>query len=74
LLINAGFNTRVERVRDVWSEAKLHALSPLGRRCIRPADRRVNIANLALARSNLRRKELSTRLAIGAARVQVAQH
>ena len=33
----------------------------------------VNIANLALARSNLRRKELSTRLAIGAARVQVAQ-
>ena len=33
----------------------------------------VNIANLALARSNLRMKELATRLAIGAARAQVAQ-
>src|SRR5207249_10700092 len=33
----------------------------------------VNIANLALARSNLRMKELSTRLALGAARAQLAR-
>src|SRR5437867_13151045 len=33
----------------------------------------VNIANLTLARSNLRMKELSTRLALGAARAQLAR-
>jgi putative ABC transport system permease protein len=33
----------------------------------------VNIANLALARSSLRMKEISTRLAIGASRAQVAR-
>ena len=74
LLINAGFHTRVERLRDVLvRNVERHSLSALGRRAFVLLIGAVNIANLALARSNLRRKELSTRLAIGAARTQVAQ-
>ncbi len=74
LLINAGFRTAVEPlqerlVRDVrstlyllWGGAAFVLL--IGA---------VNIANLALARSGLRLKELATRLALGAARAQVAR-
>ena len=73
-LENAGFYTRVEPlqemlVRDVrstlyllWGGAFFVLL--IGA---------VNIANLALARSGLRLKELATRLALGAARPQVAR-
>ena len=74
LLIDAGFHTRVERFQDVlvrsvrptlyllWAGAAFVLL--IGG---------LNIANLALARSTLRVKELSTRLALGAARLQVAR-
>ncbi len=74
LLINAGFHTGVEPlqnrlVRDVrstlyllWGGAAFVLL--IGA---------VNIANLALARSGLRLKELATRLALGAARAQVTR-
>ena len=74
LLINAGFYTRVERLQDslvhnirgtlylLWGGAAFVLL--IGA---------VNIANLTLARSNLRLRELSTRLAIGASRIQLAR-
>lgn len=74
ILENAGFFTSVEplqemMVRDVrntlyvlWAGAALVLLIGV-----------VNIANLALARSNVRLKELGTRLAIGAGRAQVVR-
>src|SRR5262245_44325882 len=75
LLINAGFHTTVDRlqnvlVRDVrgilyllWGGAAFVLL--IG--C-------VNIANLVLARSSLRKKELATRLALGATRGRVVRY
>lgn len=74
LLINAGFHTTVEPlqemlVRDIrgtlyllWAGAVFVLL--IGA---------VNIANLVLARSNLRAKELVTRMALGAARIRVTR-
>jgi predicted permease len=74
LLINAGFNTHVDSLQDVlvrdvrptlyllWGGAVLVLL--IGG---------VNIANLTLARASVRMKELSTRLALGAARVRLAR-
>jgi hypothetical protein len=73
-LVNAGFYTRVDRLQDVlvrnvrdmlyllWGGAAFVLLIGV-----------VNIANLTLARCNVRMKELSTRLAIGASRLQVAR-
>ncbi|HEV3202298.1 MAG TPA: ABC transporter permease [Bryobacteraceae bacterium] len=74
LLIDAGFHSKVRAlqawlVRDVkealflfWGGAALVLL--IGT---------LNLSNLALARVNLRRKELATRLAMGAGRAQVAR-
>jgi predicted permease len=74
LLINSGFNTHVDRLQDVlvrdirptlyllWGGAFLVLL--IGG---------VNIANLTLARASVRMKELSTRLALGAARTRLAR-
>ena len=74
LLINAGFNTRVERLQDVLVRSVRPTLYLLwGGAAFLLLIGGVNIANLTLARSNLRIKELSTRLAIGAARPQVAR-
>ena len=74
LLINAGFHTRVERLQDMLVRSVRPALYLLwGGAVFVLLIGGVNIANLALARSNLRMKELATRLAIGAARAQVAQ-
>ncbi len=74
LLINAGFHTRVERLQDVLVRSVRTTLLLLwGGAAFVLLIGGVNIANLALARSNLRMKELSTRLAIGAARSQVAR-
>ena len=74
LLINAGFNTRVEPLQDVLVRSVKGTLYLLwGGAAFVLLIGGVNIANLALARSNLRMKELSTRLAIGAARGQVAR-
>ena len=74
LLINAGFHTTVERLQDVL----VHSIRPTlyllwGGAAFVLLIGGVNIANLALARSSLRMKELSTRLALGASRLQVAR-
>ena len=74
LLINAGFHTQVERLQDVLVQSVRPTLYLLwGGAAFLLLIGAVNIANLALARSNLRMKEFSTRLALGAARSQVAR-
>ena len=74
LLINAGFHTSVDRLQDVLVRGVRGTLYFLwGGAAFVLLIGAVNIANLALARSNLRMKELSTRLAIGASRTQVAR-
>lgn len=74
LLVNAGFNTRVERLQDVLVRSVKGTLYLLwGGAAFVLLIGGVNIANLALARSNLRMKELSTRLVLGASRSQVAR-
>jgi predicted permease len=72
--INAGFHTRVDRLQDVLVRNIRPTLYFLwGGAAFLLLTGGVNIANLALARSNLRMKELSTRLALGAAHSQVAR-
>ena len=73
-LVNAGFHTQVRWLQDVlvrdvksmlyllWTGAAFVLL--IGG---------VNIANLALARANVRRKEIATKLALGGSRLQVAR-
>src|SRR5262249_9612597 len=73
ILINAGFHTQVRTLQEIlvgnirstlyllWGGAA--AVLLIGG---------VNIGNLVLARSSIRRKELATRLALGAGRVQIA--
>src|SRR5215831_11533755 len=73
-LVNAGFHTQVRWLQDVlvrdvksmlyllWAGAAFVLL--IGG---------VNIANLALARANVRRKEIATKLALGGSRLQVAR-
>ena len=73
-LINAGFHTQVRWLQNVlvqdvksmlyllWAGAAFVLL--IGG---------VNIANLALARANVRRKEIATKLALGGSRLQVAR-
>ncbi len=74
LLINAGFHTRVERLQDslvVPFKERLYLL--WGGAIFVLLIGAVNIANLSLARSNLRLRELSTRLALGAVRSRLAR-
>jgi putative ABC transport system permease protein len=74
LLVNAGFHTRVERLQDVLVRGVRPTLYLLwGGAAFVLLIGAVNLANVALARSNLRAKELTTRLAIGAGRTQVAR-
>ena len=74
LLINAGFHTQVERLQDVLVQSVRPTLYFLwGGAAFLLLIGGVNIANLSLARANLRMKELSTRLALGATRSQVAR-
>jgi putative ABC transport system permease protein len=74
ILIDAGFNTKVDRLQDVLVASVRPTLYFLwGGGTFLLLIGGVNVANLALARSNLRLKELSTRLALGAARTQVAR-
>jgi predicted permease len=72
LLVNAGFHTAVEPLQDMlvrdvkgvlyllWAGAVFVLM--IGA---------LNVANLALARASLRRKEIATRLALGAGRARV---
>lgn len=74
LLINAGFFTRVERLQDSLVQRIRSTLYLLwGGAAFVFLIGAVNIANLTLARSNRRLRELSTRLAIGASRLQLAR-
>src|SRR5215467_5521741 len=72
LLINAGFHTRVSLLQDVLVRQISGTLYLLwiGAAFVLVIGG-VNIANLVLARATLRRKELSTRLALGATRARI---
>jgi len=73
LLINAGFHTRVERLQDVLVRSVARTLYLLwGGAAFVLLVGALNIANLALARSTLRAKELCTRVALGAGRRRLA--
>ncbi len=74
ILANAGFHTRVERLQDVLVRSIEGTLYLLwgGATVVLLIDG-LNIANLALARSTLRAKELATRVALGASHGQVAR-
>ncbi len=74
LLINAGFHTTVEPLQEMLVSDVRGTLYLLwGGAAFVLLIGAVNIANLVLARSNLRMKELATRLALGAARSGVAR-
>ncbi len=74
LLTNAGFHTTVEPLLDMLVKDVRSTLYLLwGGAVIVLLIGAVNIANLALARIVLRRREFATRLALGAGREQIAQ-
>ena len=71
LLINSGFHTSVDRLLDVLVRSVRGTLYLLwGSAAFVLLIGAANLANLALARSNVRLREISTRLAIGASRVR----
>lgn len=72
LLINAGFHTIVKPLQDMLTADVKKTLYLLwGGAFVVLLIGGLNIANLALARLALRRKELATRIALGAGRVQL---
>jgi predicted permease len=72
ILINAGFNTKVKPLQDMLTAGVKGTLYLLwGGAFLVLLIGGLNIANLALARLALRRKELATRIALGAGRVQL---
>ncbi len=72
ILINAGFHTSVEPLLDMLVKDVRSTLYLLwGGAVFVLLIGAVNIANLALARVTLRRKEFATRLALGAGRAQI---
>jgi len=72
LLINAGFNTKISPLQDMLTGGVKGTLYLLwGGAGLVLLIGGLNIANLALARLALRRKELATRIALGAGRVQL---
>ena len=74
LLIDAGFYTRVERLQDTLVQDIKGTLYLLWEGAIFVLlIGRLNVTNLALARLGLRRKELATRLALGARRVHLVR-
>jgi len=73
-LINAGFHTQVRWLQDVLVRNVKNTLYLLwGGAAFVLLIGGVNIANLALARSSVRRKEIATKLALGGSRLQVAR-
>jgi predicted permease len=72
LLINAGFHTIVKPLQDMLtSDVKKTLYLLWGGAFVVLLIGGLNIANLALARLALRRKELATRIALGAGRAQL---
>jgi predicted permease len=72
ILINAGFHTIVKPLQDMLTADIKKTLYLLwGGAFVVLLIGGLNIANLALARLALRRKELATRIALGAGRVQL---
>ncbi|HEY6268971.1 MAG TPA: ABC transporter permease [Candidatus Acidoferrum sp.] len=72
ILLNAGFHTIVKPLQDMLTADVKKTLYLLwGGAFVVLLIGGLNIANLALARLALRRKELATRIALGAGRVQL---
>jgi predicted permease len=72
ILINAGFHTVVKPLQDMLTAGVKKTLYLLwGGALLVLLIGGLNIANLALARLALRRKELATRIALGASRAQL---
>jgi predicted permease len=72
ILINAGFHTVVKPLQDILTEGVKKALYLLwGGAMLVLLIGGLNIANLALTRLSLRRKEMATRIALGAGRIQL---
>jgi predicted permease len=72
LLINAGFNTKVKHLQDMLTAGVKKTLYLLwGGAFVVLLVGGLNIANLALARLAVRRKELATRIALGAGHAQL---
>src|SRR5258706_15565395 len=72
ILTNAGFHTSVESLQDMLVKPVRGVLYLLwGGALFVLLIGTLNIANLALARLTLRRKELAVRLALGAGRIRV---
>jgi predicted permease len=73
-LINAGFHTAVEPLQDlVVKDVKTLLYLLLVGAVFVLLIGGLNVANLAIARLSLRRKELATRLALGAGRAQLTR-
>ena len=74
LLINAGFHTAVKPLQDMLTAGVKGTLYLLwGGAFLVLLIGGLNIANLALARLALRRKEIATRIALGAGRAQITR-
>ena len=72
ILINAGFHTVVKPLQDILTEGVKKTLYLLWSGAILVLlIGGLNIANLALTRLSLRRKEMATRIALGAGRMQL---
>src|SRR5271169_2965795 len=72
ILINAGFHTVVKPLQDILTEGVKKTLFLLwGGAILVLLIGGLNIANLALTRLSLRRKEMATRIALGAGRMQL---
>ncbi len=72
IVINAGFHTEVKPLQDMLTAGVKRTLYLLwGGAFLVLLIGGLNIANLALARVALRRKELATRIALGAGRAQL---
>ena len=74
VLVNAGFHTRVKPLQDMLTAGVKRTLYLLwGGAFLVLLIGGLNIANLALARLALRRKEIATRIALGAGRAQITR-
>jgi predicted permease len=72
ILINAGFHTVVKPLQDILTEGVKKTLYLLwGGAILVLLIGGLNVANLALTRLSLRRKEMATRIALGAGRLQL---